>query len=317
MEGEPLDHRLPLRVDDDLLPSPAGHRDISVSPRLYHDPAPEDVHVRVSVQAATPPHAAVCLFHPDATLHGPRFTGPLRVPTIWESPENIREEPPVPQPQLDAVRAALHAAIAAHDRAGAVRAVTRAVRESRIALDDVYPRLLVPLLVAVGTAWEAGEERVWEEHLTSSIVRTVIESLAVDVADAAASVPPNGRTALLACPAGELHELGLRMLADRLALRGWTVHFLGADTPAAEVVASAQALGADLVALSAATHYNLVLLRSFVDEVKSGLPGVQVGVGGPALSCNHQLAAEDLLLTHELGIDDDPAGVCDLPDTGA
>lgn len=223
----------------------------------------------------------------------------------------------MPETDLDAVRAEFDSAVAAHDRAGAVRVITGAVREGRVALDDVYPRLLIPFLVSTGAAWAAGSERIWEEHLASSIVRTVIESLAADVADAAASVPPNGRTALLACPSGEQHDLGLRMLTDRLLLRGWNAHFLGADTPAAEVVAAAQAVGADLVALSAATHYNLVLLRSFVDEVKAGLPGVRVGVGGPAFACNHKWAAEDLLVTHELGIDDDPAGACDLPESGA
>jgi len=219
--------------------------------------------------------------------------------------------------ELDVVRTAFDTAVAARDRAGAVRVITAAVRDGRIALDDVYTRLLVPFLIATGAAWEAGSERIWEEHLASSIVRTVIESLTTDVADAAAGVAPNGRTALLACPSGEQHDLGLRMLADRLALRGWTTHFLGADTPAAEVVAAAQALRADLVALSAATHYNLVLLRSFVDEVKRGLPGTQVGVGGPAFACNHRWAAEDLLVSHELGIDDDPSGACDLPESGA
>lgn len=222
----------------------------------------------------------------------------------------------VTTPAHEALRSAFEDALANQDRAAAVRAVTSAVREGRIALDDVYARVLTPLLIDIGASWAAGTTAVWEEHFASSVVRTVIESLATDVSEAAAAVPARG-TVVLACPSGEQHDLGLRMLADRLALRGWKAHFLGADTPAEEVIAAAKALGADMVALSAATHYNLVLLRAFVDQVKAGLPGVQIGVGGPAFACNHQWPADDLLVLHDLGIEDDPSGACDLPDERA
>lgn len=222
-----------------------------------------------------------------------------------------------PSAATTALRAELDAAVAAHDRTGAVGVVLGAVRSGRVRLDAVYSEVLTPLLIDTGAAWGAGTTRVWEEHFTSSVVRTIVESLNADVSKAAAEAPPRGRTALLACPSGEQHDLGLRMLADRMTLRGWNAYFLGADTPAEEIVAAAKALGADLVALSAATTYNLVLLRAFVDEVKAGLPGVRVGVGGPALACNHRWDAKDLLLPSELGFDDEPSGWCALPQTGA
>lgn len=221
--------------------------------------------------------------------------------------------PPTAEAQL---RAELETAIADRDRAQAASVVSSAVREGHVALDDVYTRVLTPLLIDTGAAWAAGSTSVWQEHFASSVVRTVIESLAPDVAEAAAAAPAQG-TVVLACPSGEQHDLGLRMLADRLALRGWKAYFLGADTPADEVVAAAKALSADTVVLSAATHYNLVLLRAFVDQVKAGLPGARIGVGGPAFACNHQWPAEDLLVLHELGIDDDPDGSCELPNPGA
>jgi methanogenic corrinoid protein MtbC1 len=213
------------------------------------------------------------------------------------------------------LRQQLDVLLAAHDRAGAVAAVLDAVHSGEVDLDEIYPDVLTRLLIDTGAAWQAGTTRVWEEHFVTSIVRTIIEALSTDVASIAEKAPKIGRTAVLACPSGEQHDLGLRMLADRLLLRGWSAYFLGADTPAAEVVSAAQSLGADLVALSAATHYNLVLLRAFVDEVKAGLPGVRIGVGGPAFACNHKWPAEDLLLSDELGLDEAPSGSCPLPET--
>lgn len=208
---------------------------------------------------------------------------------------------------IASTRREIEAAVAAHDRARAVRSAREAVRAGSVTIDALYTRVLAPLLVELGTSWRAGRTAIWQEHLATSIVRTVVEALSTEVADAAALAPPTGMTLVLACPAGEQHDLGLRMVADRLALRGHDVVFLGADTPAPEVAAAARALGASVVALSAATHYNLVLLRSYVDEVRAALPdGVRVLVGGPALACDHCWPADEVFSDAEFGLDAPP-----------
>ena len=45
------------------------------------------------------------------------------------------------------------------------------------------------------------------------------------------------------CIGGELHEIGIRMVADFFEMEGWDTYYLGANTPADAVVAelSAQA----------------------------------------------------------------------------
>jgi methanogenic corrinoid protein MtbC1 len=211
------------------------------------------------------------------------------------------------------LRTVIDGRLSARDRTGAVRAAVDAVRSGAIGVDELYSRVLTPLLVDTGAGWQTGGTRIWEEHYASATVRTIIESLYLEVAQQAEAVGSSGRAALLACPAGEQHDLGLRMLADRMAMRGWDVYFLGADTPASEVVAAARAVGAELVVLAAATHYNLVLLRTYLEQLKADLPGIRIGVGGPAFACSHGWAAEDLLNPQEIGLDDDPSGFCPLP----
>ena len=114
---------------------------------------------------------------------------------------------------------------------------------------------------------------VWEEHFATAMVRTIVESLFLDVREKAAAGPRLGKVAVLACPPGEYHDLGLRMLTDRMQLHGWDAYFLGADTPVDEIVSAAQTFKADLVALSAATHYNRLLLREVVDGAQATAPG--------------------------------------------
>jgi hypothetical protein len=86
-------------------------------------------------------------------------------------------------------------------------------------------------------------------------------------------------------PAQEPHELGLRMLADRFELAGWRTYFLGADVPAEEIVAAANALRPEMLVLSAATHFNRLELRDVVERIRPRLPeGLEVRVTGPAFT---------------------------------
>ena len=102
----------------------------------------------------------------------------------------------------------------ARDRAGAVALILDAVESGLIAIPELYTQVLGPYLAQVGASWSHGTESVWEEHLASHVVLTIIEALYPTVMRSAAEVPAADRTVLLACPPQERHELGLRMLSD-------------------------------------------------------------------------------------------------------
>ena len=194
----------------------------------------------------------------------------------------------------------------ARDRAGAVALVLDAVAAEKITIPDLYVRVLGPFLSYIGSSWAHGTESVWEEHLASHIVLTIVEALYPTVLRIAAEVPAADKTVLLACPPQERHEIGLRMLSDRFELAGWNVTNLGADTPLPDIIAAAQATRADLVALSVSTVYERVELRCFIDSLRKGLPGCRIVVGGPAFSRDHSWPAEDLLDPAELGLPGTP-----------
>ena len=189
-----------------------------------------------------------------------------------------------------------------HDRDGAVTAALDAVRTGRITIPELYTHVLAPLMVTIGERWHSGAARVWEEHFTTNSVRSIVDALAPDVIEASARVPREHRRALLACPPGEQHDLGLRMLADRMRLAGWDVFYLGTDTPVNEIADAAKSLEADTVVLSASTHFNRALLRDVAARIRTALPGVRLLVGGPAFALDRQWPASELLDERELGL---------------
>ena len=146
----------------------------------------------------------------------------------------------------------------------------------------LYRDVLTRILSDTGAAWQHGRTAIWEEHLASATVRTIVEILYPGVLKAKTAVEPSGRTVLLACPPEEGHDLGLRMVADRFDMAGWVTYFLGPDTPVAEIADAARRLGVDAVVMSSSTHYHRLSVRHAVDALRKELPGLDIWVGGPA-----------------------------------
>jgi methanogenic corrinoid protein MtbC1 len=168
------------------------------------------------------------------------------------------------------------------DKPTFVRTAVEAVTSQRLSIAELYRDVLTPLLVDLGRGWQDGHVAVWEEHMATAMVRTVVEILYPGVLKAKLTVAPTGRRVLLAAPPEEMHDLGLRMVSDRFDMAGWTTYFLGADAPIDEVVDAARKLHVDAVVLSSATHFHRVALRAFVDQLERELPQVRVWVGGSA-----------------------------------
>jgi methanogenic corrinoid protein MtbC1 len=189
--------------------------------------------------------------------------------------------------------ARLTARVVAHDRPGLVAEALRAIEAGEIDVPTLYHDVLVPLMKSVGERWQQGELRIWEEHLASAAVRTVVEALYPRVQQLKAASRIAGRTVLLACPVGEEHDLGLRMLSDVFEVNGWVTYYLGPDTPTVQLADAAKTLGAELVVLASVTLFEQVRAREILDELERRLPGVRIVVACSGDVCTETSIRED------------------------
>jgi len=206
------------------------------------------------------------------------------------------------------LRERLDAQLRDHDKSAAVHSAIDAVQSGALSVPELYRDVLTPLLTDTGYGWQRGEIHVWEEHLRSAVVRTIVEALYPQVLRVKASATPVGRSVLLACPPEEGHDLGLRMVADRFEMAGWTVYFLGADTPLDELVDASGRLGVEALALSSSTHFHRVALRRHIDRLRRELPDVRIWLGGPAF-CDGRERWNDELLDLDALLGDGAAAV--------
>jgi MerR family transcriptional regulator, light-induced transcriptional regulator len=112
-------------------------------------------------------------------------------------------------------------------------------------LEAVLRDALLPFLSSVGDAWVGGEATPGQEHFASTIIQARLVSLTRGWGTGA------GPRALLACPSGERHTLGLVAFGIALARRGWRITYLGADTPSASLTHAAEKVDPTLVVLAA------------------------------------------------------------------
>jgi DNA-binding transcriptional MerR regulator len=119
--------------------------------------------------------------------------------------------------------ASLRAAIERLDDAAAHLAFDRLLAD--FSLDTVLEGVLLPLLHELGEGWARGEVSVAQEHFASNLVRGRVLALARGWDRG------SGPRAVLACPPGERHDLGLLIFGLALREHGWRITFLGADTP--------------------------------------------------------------------------------------
>jgi len=83
------------------------------------------------------------------------------------------------------------------------------------------------------------------------------------------------------CASGELHEIGIRMVADFFEMEGWKTHFLGANMPVNDLVQTLLAQKPDMLAISASMSSNVVKTRKVIKAVRSSqAQDIKIIVGG-------------------------------------
>ena len=169
---------------------------------------------------------------------------------------------------------ALWSALDSFDDAGAQAAFDRLV--AAFSIEAVAAKAILPYLQALGERWRDGDASVAQEHFASGLLRARLLGLARGWDRGA------GPRALLACPPGEHHDLGLIILGLALRDRGWRVTFLGPDTPIETLAAAADQLAPDVVVLSSLAREPLVAAEAEIARMASSRSVLLAGPGADA-----------------------------------
>jgi MerR family transcriptional regulator, light-induced transcriptional regulator len=144
---------------------------------------------------------------------------------------------------------------------------------SDFTVETVLRDVLMPYLQELGERWVRGSVTIAQEHFGSNLLRGRLASLARGWGQG------HGPRAVLACPPGELHDLGLLVFGIALNRNGWRIDYLGADTPLDDLINAAADTSADLVVLAAATPERFNGLAADLSRLASVVPLALAGAG--------------------------------------
>jgi methanogenic corrinoid protein MtbC1 len=166
----------------------------------------------------------------------------------------------------------------------------RGVVEGLLSRGIEVPRILVdvlaPAMRSIGDLWQTGLVTVAQEHLASAITEAQLAWLAPLLP----TRPMSAARIVLSGTPGELHVVGLRMLADMLTAEGWQVFNLGASLPADDLVELVARRQPDVVGLSTSLTTHLRGVREIAAALHALPIAPVVILGGAAYGGDAELA---------------------------
>ncbi len=146
------------------------------------------------------------------------------------------------------------------------------------AIRDIYLHVFAPTQHEIGRLWQINKISVAQEHYCTAATQLIMSQLYTHLF----SADKKGVTLVATCVSGDLHELGVRMVADFFEMDGWNTFYLGANTPHADIISTIIARRADVLAVSATIAHHVADVDAMIRAVRADpeCAHVKILVGG-------------------------------------
>lgn len=159
------------------------------------------------------------------------------------------------------------------DRRTASRLILDAV-EGEMSVQDVYMYVFQPVQREVGRMWQMNRIGVAQEHYVTAATQLIMSQLYPRIF----GTTRRGRCLVATCVGGELHEIGVRMVADFFEMAGWDSYYLGANTPDEGVLEALRERRADALAISATLTMHVSQVRALIAHVRDTEAGRRTAI---------------------------------------
>lgn len=130
---------------------------------------------------------------------------------------------------------------------------------------DIYMHVFQTSQYEIGRLWQTNEISVAQEHFCTAATQLIMSQLYPNIFSTARA----NRRLVAACVGGDLHEIGVRMVADFFEMEGWDTYYLGANTPVTGIVRAVVEYRPDAVAISATMSYHVTEVADVLNAIKS------------------------------------------------
>ncbi|SHG21196.1 Methanogenic corrinoid protein MtbC1 [Fodinibius roseus] len=145
-------------------------------------------------------------------------------------------------------------------------------------IKDIYEYIFQNTQYEVGVLWQNNKISVAHEHYCTAATQLIMSRLYPKIFSM-----DKKKSKLVACSvADELHEIGIRMVADFFEMDGWDTHYLGANMPDEHLIKTLKEFNADILAISVTLPLHIGQAQDLIQKLKRDKEAedIKVLVGG-------------------------------------
>lgn len=175
------------------------------------------------------------------------------------------------------------------DRGNASRLILAAADDG-MTVKDIYLHVFQPAQYEIGNLWQTNKISVAQEHFCTAATQLIMSQLYPRIF----SGNKNGGTIVATCVSGELHEIGVRMVADFFEMDGWNSYYLGSNMPLPDIVDAVAAHKVDVLAVGVTITRHVPEVEQLIRTARSNpaCSSVKILAGGYPFNIDRGLAAK-------------------------
>lgn len=148
--------------------------------------------------------------------------------------------------------------------------------DNDVDLKYIYINIFQETQYEIGRLWEKNKVSVAQEHYCTATTQMIMSMLYPRLFNQ----KRNGKSVVATCVGSELHELGVRMIADFLEINGWDTYYIGANAPSEAIIDAIEKNEAVIVAISVTLMPHIARAQQVISEIRKQYPDIKILVGG-------------------------------------
>jgi methanogenic corrinoid protein MtbC1 len=154
-------------------------------------------------------------------------------------------------------------------------------------VQDIYTQVFQNSLYEVGRLWQTNQITIAQEHFFTAATQMIMSQLYPYIFSNA----KNGLRMIAASVDSNMHDIGIRMVADFFEMDGWDTYFLGGNAPYQAIVQALADSNPHLLALSVTIAKQIVVVENVIKTIREEdrFNHIKVIVGGPPFNISHDL----------------------------
>ncbi len=172
------------------------------------------------------------------------------------------------------------------ERNKAFEMILRVIDEG-VPIEKIYMEVIQPSQYEIGRLWHIHQASVAQEHYVTASSQLIMSQLYQNII----SQNKKGKSLVATCVGSELHEMGVRMVADLFELDGWDTYYLGANMPSSSIIEIMKQTNSRLLVLSATLPLHVHKVKALIKEIKNDslCKDMKIMVGGYPFNIDKQL----------------------------